>query len=220
LELVDSQGNTVDYFAWPVLPKDLREEQSEVTTVRKTIGAVYSLKNNTFTPSRISISGDFGRNFKILIGGQKIELAGFSASVQDGHFSISPPNLLDQKIPQFSSFAKTGYGCIKVLQAIKDKSKLLDPYNKPYSLYFYNPILGDNYQVEVLNFSHFQDDDNHNMLPGYTMQLISVAPLDSLFAQVANIKSAIKNMSFSAIQKRANDIAHNVKNIKSVKDLI
>lgn len=220
LELVNSNGDVVDYFAWPVLPKEIRETQQEITNVRKTIGGVYVLKNTTFTPSTINISGTFGRRFKLLVNNTRVELAGFRLSLNNGVPKITPPNLLQQRIPEFSSIAKTGYGCIKILESMKEKSKQLDENGKPHSLYFYNPILGNNYQVEVINFTHTQNENENNMLPAYSLQLVAVAPLDSILSRLSNIKSAIKNLSFSSLQKTANSIVSNLKSVSKLKKLI
>ncbi len=210
-ELVDSQNNSIDYFAFPVLPDEIRETHTEITTVRKTIGGVYTTKNSSFNPRQISIKGTFGRSFKILLGGQQVEFAGFNLSIKNGKFNINPPNFLENPVPQFSSFAKNGYGCIKVLEAIKEKSKKLDSYQKPMSLYLYNPILGGNYQVEFNSFSHTQDKDNYNMIPMYNIQLTASASLDSILSGKANIKSALKNLTVGELQKGANRLANSLK---------
>ncbi len=212
LELIDgTTGDTVDYFAWPVLPDEIKETHQEITTVRKTIGGVYVLKNSTFTPRSISLSGTFGRRFKILINSNQLTFAGFSLSRQNGVFSITPPNILGQDVPQFSSFAKNGYGCIKVLESMKEKSKQLNLSGKPYALYFYNPILGNNYQVEINTFMHMQDKDQHNMVPAYSLQMTAVAPLDSVVSILGNIVSAGRNLTMSALQRGANNVAANLR---------
>lgn len=216
IALVDSQGNTVDYFAWPVLPDEIRETHQEITTVRKTIGGVYTLKNSTFTPRQISLRGTFGRRFKILLNGSQLSFAGFSLSQANGVYKIQPPNFLEGLVAQFSSFAKTGYGCIKILESMKEKSKQLDANNKPYSLFFYNPIFGNNYQVEVNNFTHMQDKDQYNMVPAYTLNMTAVAPLDSVLSRGQNVKSALKNLTINTFQKNANIIASGLKLIPGI----
>lgn len=211
IELVDSQNNTVDYFSWPVLPDEIRETHTELTTIRKTMGGVNVLKNPTFNPRQISMRGTFGRTFKLILGQQTVEFAGFGFSIQNGKFNVSTPNLLDGDIPQFSSFAKTGFGCVKILEAMKEKSKKLDQYQKPHSLYLYNPILGNNYQVEFNTFSHMQDSGQYNMIPAYSLQLTAVASLDAILGRRASVKSALKNMSLGNLQKMANNIASNLR---------
>lgn len=212
LELVNSSGDTVDYFSWPILPDEIRETHQEITRVSKTIGGVYTLKNSTFTPRQISFRGTFGRRFKLLLNNNQVSFAGFSLSQKNGKFSITPPNLLGSKVPEFSSFAKTGYGCIKVLESMKEKSKAVDENGKSYALYFYNPILGNNYQVEINTFVHSQDKDQNNMLPAYSMQMTAVAPLDTLFARKrGRFESAVVNLSVSMLQKKANNITNSLK---------
>lgn len=211
LELVDDLGRTVDYFSWPILPTDLQESVTELTNIRKTMTGVNVLKNPTFTPTQITISGNFGRTFKVIVSGQPLQFAGLS--VANGFYNTDPVNGL-RTFPSFSSFAKTGYGCIKVLQAIKDKSKQLDQKNKkPYKLFLYNPILGNNYQVEFNSFRHFQNEKSSNMIPNYTMQLTSVASLDSLLSFGQNLKSTAKSLGFSVLQKSANSVARNLRSV-------
>jgi hypothetical protein len=207
LELVNSKGELVDFFTWPINPDSLSETHKELTTIRKTMGGVSVLKNPTFTPRMISLRGDFGQRFKVLLNNQNFEFAGIQLSLKEGKFNISAPGDLETNYPQFSSFAKNGYGCIKVLEAMKEKSKKLDQYNKPFSLYFYNPILGNNYQVEFDTFVHSQDSTRYNMLPSYSMQLTAIAPLDMLFNRSQNIQSNIKNVAFSVLQKKTNALA-------------
>lgn len=213
LELVDSQGTTVDYFSWPVLPEEINETQNELTSVRKTMGGVNVQKNPTFNPRQISIRGNFGRRFKLLLGGKPIEFAGIGLSIKNGKFDIKGPNLLDNNVPQFSSFVKNGYGCIKLLEAMKEKSKKLDADQKPHALYLYNPILGNNYQVEFNSFNQMQDKDSHNMIPAYSFQLTAVAPLDSVLSRKVNLKSVVKNLSLANLQKTANSVASGLRRI-------
>lgn len=212
LELVDSRNRTVDYFAWPVLPEELRESHNEITNVRKTMTGVNVLKNSTFSPRPILIRGIFGRRFKALVGGNGIQIAGFGISFRGG-VSITP-NFLNQTPPQFSSFIKTGYGCIKVIERIKERSKKLDNDSKPYSLYLYNPILGGNYQVEFApgeSFIHMQDSGQHNMVPSYTLKLIATAPLEGVLGRKASIGSALKNLSIDGLQKLGQGVANNLR---------
>lgn len=213
IELVDSQGNIVDYFSWPVLPQEIVETHNETATIiRKSIGGVHVSKNSTFVPRQINIRGTFGRSFKILLGQTKVEFAGFGFSMSNGKFKISNPNFLSGDVPNFSTFAKTGYGCIKMLESMKDKSKQLDQFGKPHGLYLYNPILGNNYQVEVMNFRHWQDENAYNMLPAYSMQLTATADLSSIFGRING--TTFRNITFGSLQKAANSVASQLRVLK------
>jgi len=212
-ELVNSKGITVDYFAFPILPHQIDERHNELTNVKKTMGGVTTIRTATFVPRDITLSGDFGKKFKITLGGRKIEFAGMSLSVQNGVFNATADplgNLLD-RVSQFSSFAKTGYGCIKVIEAMKEKSKGLDAFDKPYSLYMYNPILGNDYQVEVMSFSHSQDREQNNMVPKYNLSLKAIAPLSALTDW--NSFSSVRNIAINAIQGRLNSVLNRARNI-------
>ena len=209
LELVDSQGATVDYFSFPILPDQLKEVHREVTNVKKTLGGVSVIKNPTFVPRSINLSGTFGKKLKILIGGNNVTFAGFRFSVNSGKFKITPPGKLEDVFPVFSSFTKTGYGCIKIIEAMKDKSVGLDPFGKPYSLLCHNPIIGNSYQVEILEFEHQQDSDRNNTIPRYTLAMMAVAPLEA-FSGFSRFTGA-KNIGFSALQKKTNRVVTKVR---------
>lgn len=214
LELVNSRGNTVEYFAFPILPDEIRETDTTLTNVRKTMSAVNVMKNSTFNPRQIFIKGDFGRKFKLILTGQGITFAGFGFSTTNSKFKITTPNSLDRIVPEFSSFAKSGYGCVKLLESIKDKSKQLDDDGKSYSLYLYNPILGNNYQVEFNSFTQSQDKGHYNMFPSYTLQLTAVAQLDTILSRFRNVKNAVKNLTINGLQKAANLIASDIKRMR------
>lgn len=211
LELVNSRGATVDYFAFPILPDEIRETDTTLTNVRKTMSAVNVMKNSTFNPRQIFIKGDFGRKFKLILGGKEIVFAGFGFSTTGSKFKIVPPGSLETLVPEFSSIAKSGYGCVKLLESIKEKSKQLDSEGKSHSLYLYNPILGNNYQVEFASFTQSQDKSHYNMFPTYTLQLTAVAQLDSILSRARNIKNAVKNLSINGLQKAANLLASDLK---------
>lgn len=206
LELFDSKGKTVDYFAWPVLPDEIQESHVELTAINKTLGAVSVLKNTTFVPRSISIRGDFGRKFKVIINGQKFDFAGISTTltrIKNKNFEVGKA--------QFSTFAKNGFGCIKTLERIKEKSKQLDNNQKPHTLVLYNPILGNNYIVEFNNFDHKQDNGRYNMIPYYMLRLTAVASLDDIWSFKQRALQAVKNVSFGTLQKKANALASDVK---------
>ena len=117
LELVDSQGKIADYFSFPVLPNDITKTEPELTNIKKSAGGVTSFTTNTFTPQDITINGNFGRAFKMLVGREVINFNAFGASVQSLSKTIENP--FDIKI-------KTGFGCTKLLQSIVTKSNKLD----------------------------------------------------------------------------------------------
>lgn len=211
LELVDSLGRTVDYFSFPILPSSFSEEHTEITNVKKSMGGVVTIKNQTFVPKQINIRGDFGKKMKILLGGKQIEVAGVKFSIKSGDFGIvaDPLGTLKKNFVQFSSFAKTGYGCIKIIEAMKDKSLQIDKLtNKPYSLYCYNSMTGNNYKVEIKRFTHSQDKSSFNMIPNYNLSMIATASLDSLTDY--NPFSSIVNLGVGVLQKATNNVVNRI----------
>lgn len=217
LELVNSKGHTVDFFSWPVMPDEIRETENtaSVMSIRKTMSGVVVQSNSTFHPRQISIRGDFGRKFKVVIGGEQIVFAGFGLSLKNGKFNVTKPNFFSSEPPQFSSIAKNGYGCVKMLESIKEKSRQLDEDGFPYSLYLYNPVLGNNYQVKFSSFTHMQDKDRYNMIPSYNIQLTAVASLSDVLSVRTKINSAIRNFSVGGLQKTANSLVSKIRRLKT-----
>lgn len=211
LELVDHLGQTVDYFAFPILPSSFSEEHTEITNIKKSMGGVVTIKNQTFVPKQINIRGDFGKSLKILLGGKQVELFGLRFSMNNGNFGVSgnPLSNLVTKYANFSSFAKTGFGCIKMLEALKDKSNQIDPVTKkPYALYCYNSMTGNNYKVEIKRFTHQQDKSGMNMIPNYSLSMTATATLESLTE--FNQYSSIINLGINLLQKATNNVVNNI----------
>lgn len=188
LELVDSQEKTIQFFIFPIMPDNLEEEKGYIQNIRKTFGGVSVLTTNTFTTNQIILKGNFGRKMKFLLGNELTDSNAFAA-VQE-----------HSQVKEFSSKIKTGFGCIKILERICDMSKQVDTYGNPYRLYFYNPALGNSYQVEVTAMSIPQGKDT-NMIWNYSLTLTCVAPLVGMLKQDDLKRSLSNTLSFSIIQK-------------------
>lgn len=178
LELVNSKGDTEEYFILPINPTNFEETQPANTSIIKTMGGVVTIDSNTFDPVDIVMSGNFGRRFKALLGGELIDFGALSYSSKSGAFSASKAG--DQfKKSIFNSRIKTGYGCIKILESISKKSTSLDQFNKPYSLYLYNLALGNSYLIKIMNLN-FKQDMSSNRIWNYTMQIKGIGEMDSI----------------------------------------
>src|SRR3989304_7996208 len=68
LELVDSSEKTTDYFLFPLNPTSISESENQIVNIKKTAGGISTISTETFMPSIINLSGNFGRKFKVLIG--------------------------------------------------------------------------------------------------------------------------------------------------------
>ena len=111
LELVDGSGIPTDRFVFPVMPNSINMSEEKITTIKKTASGITTFTNNGFTPKQISISGTFGRRFRLLIGNKAtFDEGDLLSSVENIAGSVFVPNI------------KTGYGALKLLERIYEKS--------------------------------------------------------------------------------------------------
>ena len=222
LELVDGGGDTIDYFAFPVLPSAITKSENKRINIKKAFKSTLILTSTAYTPQDISIRGNFGRGFKILIGAKEILSGlGFNSSTKAGIFELTQlaNRSLLSPTNQFSQFVKTGYGATKLLQSIIHKSDGSDT-NGPYRLYFYNFALGESYLVVVPSkaLTLEQNDSNMNMIWNYTLNLTTVAPLE-LVKNAVSITSNMQILEANALQSTVNgtgrDIASYVSKIST-----
>ena len=111
LELVDGDtGNTLEYFAFPVMPFQITKTEPTRTTVKKSASGTTVIQNDSFIPQELSIKGDFGKGFKLMAdaGGPLLEGVAFK-----GYLSNT-----DKKNAIFDPNVKTGFGATKILQNI------------------------------------------------------------------------------------------------------
>lgn len=170
LELVDSEGDTVDYFVFPIMPNDYSSSYTSLTSVKKTAGGVLAIKSPGFKPKKIRISGDFGRNFRFMIGQHQVSSRAWKYSTAGGDFNAG---LLPERQQPFILGVKSGYGAIKILEAIIFKSSQLDIRGRPFSLYFYNPALGESY-IAIADSLNLTQSLQKNKIWSYQLQLTAL----------------------------------------------
>lgn len=215
LELVDGAGDTIDYFAFPVLPTAITKSENKRISIKKSYKSTLVLTSTAFTPQDITIRGNFGRNFKVLMGVKEV-LSGvaFMSSTKNGVFELEQRSSTGIVTPvkQFSKFVKTGFGATKLLQSIIHKSDGSDQ-NGPFRLYFYNFALGESYLVVAPSKSLTleQNDSNMNMIWNYTLGLTIIAPLESI-KNVVSVSSNIKLLAKSAVQSSVNNTGREILN--------
>ena len=196
LELIDSKENTIEYFIFPINPSGITEVKIPLVNIKKTAGGVTVMSTQTFVPTDITLTGNFGRKFKFLLGR---ELINFSAIKQ------SAKNILGNV---FSDTIKTGYGCTKVLERIIMKSSQLDDFGKPHSLYLYNLGIGNNYLVKCTSLN-LQQDLGSNMIWNYNVQFKSLIKAENV--ERKSTKSLTKSLSFNeAIQGGINSLSNGI----------
>jgi hypothetical protein len=211
LELVDGGGDTIDYFAFPVLPSSITKTENKRINIKKSYKSTLILTSTAYTPQDISIRGNFGRGFKILLGGKEI-LKGVAFSTKSGVFELTQLSNRSLLTPvnQFSQFVKTGYGALKILQSIIHKSDGSD--NKgPFRLYLYNFALGESYLVVAPSkaLTLEQNDSNMNMIWNYTLNLTTIAPLE-LVKNAVTITSNMKILEINALQNTVNGTGRDI----------
>lgn len=205
LELTDSKGVTVDYLTFPVNPENIDFTDSTVTNVKKTLGGVTALDSTSFVPKQYTLSGTFGRGFKLLINNAD---SSPESSTSKGTFDLNVNDGIQVKTSVLSARLKTGYGAIKVLESMIKKSRALDDYNKPHRLYLYNPTLNHNFLVKVDPLTLLQDKQTSNMIWRYNLVFKVLYPIDQL--QNPDGSSLIKNTLMSVLNKGANKLVKNI----------
>jgi hypothetical protein len=198
LELVDSEEKVVEYLVFPVNPSNISQTEPNLNIIRKTFGGVSSFGVSSFIPRDITISGDFGRKFKILVGREIFTFSGFTySSVKNAVF--------DMKV-------KTGYGCIKILQNICRQSLKPDSKGRSHRLYFYNPTLSESYLVKVMGTGLILNmTQDKNMIWSYSLPLKLLLPLEGV--KQTNENSLSELLTIGSIQKTVNTVASEVSRI-------
>lgn len=171
LELVNSNNETVEFFVFPVMVEQINEIEVTNINVKKTTGGIVALVDPTFIPVDVNISGTFGRRFRFMVGNSIFN--GASARFSNPSLGLKIPNT------PFSVQIKTGYGSFKILESIFRAAKSLDEKNNPYSLYLYNPAIGNNYLVAPVNLTK-QMNLEKNMIWSYNLSLRAIAPIANL----------------------------------------
>jgi len=204
LELVDPDGEQIDYFLFPIMPKNINKNETEATSVQFAFSGISVFNKDGFTPNELIITGDFGRALKMVELNKESLVRGINYSISEGYYSSSDVNLgknFVTKVSEIPFGIKTGFGCIKILQSIISKAKSHDSKGRTFHLYFYNPALGESYLVVptknplVLSMN----DQSTNMIWQYTLNLVIIADLND----VDNSRHIIDNgvLNFNTIQK-------------------
>ena len=202
LELTDSNDKTVDSLSFPIMPNQIGKSDNKRITTKKSGSGVTVISSSALTPQEITLKGDFGKSFKILLKPKGEGTQGFAfTGTKSLTFSTS----------EFDGSLKTGFGAIKYLQSIIDRSTLLDQQGKPHRLYLYNMALSESYLVTIspsgLNLSQALDK---NMIWSYSLTFNIIAPLDRVIKK-KNTKDDV--LKASVVQNFANIVASEVKSM-------
>lgn len=187
IELVDEYWNSIDYFVFPVMPSNITKSEAEAISIQHTLNGVVITNKLGFIPKDISISGNFGRGLKFV----DYEGSGFESIAKGFYFSKDIQARSANPVTEFPFGVKTGYGCIKILQSIIEKSKAHGVELGSYKLLLYNPALGESYLVVPTKnpLVLTQNEQNSNMIWQYTLNLTIIANFDDLVTKPINSPS-------------------------------
>lgn len=215
LELATADNKTIDYLTFPIMPNSLSKVEQNRTSIKKSLSGVTVLQNSALPLGEIVLQGNFGRGFKNLVGvNNDVSIGALAYSMKAGKYDLySLQEGSGRKIPKVKTFnaaVKTGYGVVKMLQAMLSKSVGHDNQGRPFRLFFYNMAFGESYQVVVpSNGMRFYQDLSNNMIWNYDLRLTIVAPLDA----VVKDSRQWKQLAASAIKGSVDIVSTEVKNV-------
>jgi len=186
-ELTNYSGETLDLLAFPVMPSQISDSQSNAIDIKKTASGVVVHYNPTFVPHDLSISGNFGRSFKLMVGRKDFQGSAFRVK----------PDFLD-----YSFNIKTGYGISKVLESIIDRAYETDDQGRSNLLFFHNAMRNANYIVEVTN-KKFNLSQNKLDIVDYSITMKAVAPASALMD--TSSPSSLRNRMTPDLIRRASN---------------
>lgn len=205
IELTDSNDNLIDYFAFPIMPDSISKTENQIINTKKTMQGVSVLTTKTNPIQSISIKGDFGSKFKVLLNPKQPSSEGYAYSIDSGMYDqYTSTNTIKNNNLTFLDGIKTGYGAITVFKSIISKSNGVDKSGNPFRLYLYNMALGEAYLVttkpEGLTVSQ---DKERNMIWRYNITFDILSPLALVRASNEGSSSS-KAMMFASVQKNIN----------------
>lgn len=178
LELIDGEGNTLRYFIFPVNPSSLDEMNQNIINVKKTLTGITSLRNPTFNPLDINLSGTFGRKFRVLLGTDYVNFISSFTTTPGTLGGEANSTTISQGINQlFDERVKTGFGCLNILKDILREAVQTDV-RGPKSLILHNLPFGTAYVVEPMSDKISMSQES-NMVHNYSVSLKAIAPLDA-----------------------------------------
>lgn len=219
-ELLNSKGETVEFFSFPVMPSSMRYTHSSKSHISKTMGGVTITTNSTFLPFQIAINGNFGRRFRRIMKVEDISSVSKGTSdvsrySEDGNINSTNTLRGVQITPRdemFSTDYKTGYGSTKILESIMLKSQRSDIYYGSHKLIFYNLSFNQAHMVEIVSHDYGMTKDL-NRIWSYNLAMRAVAPASAIMKKTGVDSSIANLLSFSKKNKEFGDQTLGIKNL-------
>lgn len=200
-ELLKSDLSTSKYFIFPINPNSIEYNDTALTKITKTAGGVSVLKTSQHNVRDITLSGNFGQNFKVLTGNAFQDLVGVFK--EENNPDKKKKSVLGGVLDSFSSIIKTGYGCTKVLEDILESSLQKDEVGGSYFLIFYNLAFNQKFLVEYES-KVFTQSLESNMIWNYSVRLRTLGRVDDFLKSKDAARSNAQLIAGDKIQKRAN----------------
>jgi len=205
LELVNQQNVTEKYFVFPIMPSTIDESLQQTHNIKRTLGGVVTLSSPNFVPVDISLTGNFGRKFKVLLGTDyKDFISSFvdNGKVTNNSFANGVYELFDNRV-------KTGYGCCKILEELVSQKNQISYSGGMKKLILHNLSFGNSYLVKPMSISFSQSQES-NMIWNYRLDLKAIAPLDALYTD-SELEEQRKRLGTTAfIQKGVDNVVNNI----------
>jgi len=150
----------------------------------------------------VTIKGDFGKGFKIVLD----PVRGTSAK---GYAFYA--DTMSMRTPEFNVGVKTGYGCIKSFKEILSLSTKTDIFQRPRKLFLYNMALGESHLVlPVPQGVTFAQSMDKNMIWTYSVTFQVLADANTL--RYKESKTSLEKLTaIMVIQDGINSLASNIK---------
>lgn len=213
-ELVDSNGRTVMYFQFPLNPQSITVSEQRGHDIQRTFSSVVVTDSDTFVPTIIDISGNFGRELKVMALNKsgRTEIGTAAAMISEEFTTDAIHNTYRarkwSKMIGANTLVMTGYGAIKMMQIITSCDTLLGKDNQPFKLIFHNYSAGDSMWVKVKNLQIKQSLDS-NMIWNYTCNMDAIAPAEYVCG-IFSKKKALKMMAIGVANRTISDVAKKV----------
>lgn len=205
LELINQQNVTEKYFVFPVMPSSFDESTTYINNVKKTLGGVVALSSTNFVPTDISLTGNFGRKFRVLLGTDYKDFV--SSFVDNG--KLTKESAKEGVYELFDERVKTGYGCCKILEDLVNQKNHLSFANGMKRLVFHNLAFGNSYIVKPQSIAFSQSQES-NMIWNYRLNLKTIAPLDALYSNSEQEEQRKRLGTTAFIQKGVDNVVNNL----------
>lgn len=170
---VAKKSTLIEEFDFTIMPESVEVVRQFKTTVMPTLTSNFTLDSFTESPSQFVLVGTFGVNHKV-----KFNLADFTG--------------------KFDPVILTGYGLVKRLEKIIQKTKGTSSDGTPYQTYLINKAFNSTIRVEI-NKAVFRQNVSRNGLWVYELTFTKVSDNIPYWMEQTKMQSAINDITDKVI---------------------